>query len=218
MIGNGNTGYSLQAAIYSAMKYNAEYIEKIIVVDNSSTDYTGEFLAKNRYADITEVIKYDLPSRRDPTAKIPCAVYLTIGLDACKTKYCLLTHSDIIHRSGICSHFFNVVLKEMPDCFMYGAGGGGIAGSPWSRIHEYCMIIDVDKYRKIGIPFAGIAKGGKCYDVGCYLYEQTCTKEQIKTIDEHPDDTVFYKHIVMGSHERKAVAEAVAKEWLDANP
>jgi len=218
IIGNGNTGWALHAAIYSLMKHNGELIEKIVIIDNISTELKSlEFYNENKYKNMTEIIHYDSLQDRDPMSKWPISEQYDIGLYRCDTDFAILLHSDMVYRANIVEHFLNVILPENPDVFIYGNGGGDHKNIK-SRINEWSMIINVKKYILLGATFRGRTLDGKSYDTGCFLYKRAMENGmKIVTMGEHPDDTKWYRHFVMGSHERKEIAENMAKEWLKDN-
>lgn len=211
IVGNGNTRYPLELCIRSLMKYNSSYISEIIIVDNSSIDGSKEFFNNNPYKNITRIITYNMPSDLDP--KIAGAVYryIHIGLKNTKTKYALISHSDVEYKTAVVKLFFEKQ-KQIPNIFLCGIGGGN-PNDPKAihknctnvvRYHEWMLFIDVNQFKKSGYSFAATHKNNINYDIGSYLYKQAYNSgKKLISLGKEKD---FIIHYCSGSwHNRENV-------------
>jgi len=173
VIGNGNMGYMVRMCLYSLMEHCGQHIDELIISDNSSTDYTIQFLQENKYKDITKVVTYD--DIKDRTETEICAIGKPwdLGINNSKNEYCMLTHADIVWKSDWIGEFLNKDYDKKP--FMWGCGGGGTS-SQYSRIHEWGLIINVAEFKKLGISFSGVHLGMEDFDTGAFLYRKAIEK------------------------------------------
>lgn len=214
IVGNGNQGYMTRMCIYSMMKFNGDFVDEIIISDNSSTDYTVEFIKENKYKDITKVLTYDVPRDRNPKLYIPYGIQWDLGLSNCKNEYALLSHADVQWRSNYLDYFCKTAYDKKP--FLFGYGGGD--GTHWQhRIHEWGMIIHVPTWKSLGVSFKGVPKKGGSYDTASYMYKQALEKNlTIASINrEDQDDNAFFFHYVGGAKWRKEIITEIAKKYTD---
>jgi glycosyltransferase involved in cell wall biosynthesis len=216
VIGNGNQGYMIRMCIYSLMKFNKDFIDEIIISDNSSTDYTVQFIKENKYKDITKVVTYDCPDDRNPKLHISYGIPWDLGLNACKNEYALLSHADIQWYGKYAEFFYKTVYDKRPFLFGYGGGNGT---RTIHRIHEWGMIIHVPTWKSLGISFGGVSIGNKNYDTACYLYKKALEKKlsviSIAKDNGIEDNNEFLHHYGLGAKERKEWITGMAKNYSD---
>lgn len=215
VVGNANQGYMTRMCIYSLMKYNKDYIDEIVISDNSSTDYSIQFFEENKYKDITKVITYDNARDRNPKIWYPHGMQWDLGLNACKNEYVLLSHADIEWKSSYVEKFIKEYVNEEPFLFGYGGGDGT---DPRHRIHEWGMIIHVPTWKELNISFEGVFNNEGSYDTSSYMYKKAMLKH-LKVISLGwggiEDDNEWFKHYIRGGKDRKETITEIAREYHD---
>jgi glycosyltransferase involved in cell wall biosynthesis len=225
VVGNANMRYPLELCIRSLMKYNSDYIERILIVDNNSTDTSKEFFETNPYKNITTIISHDNPNEVYDHKSGPVHRYIEYGLNNTKTKYALISHADVEFTSSLAMIYLDLKDKES-DLFMAGFGAekyeenirydGPTYGTNLTRLHEWGLFINKEEYDKFGIGFESHwEKRDKLnigYDIGSWLYK--CAAEAGKKLIRIGNEEDFIIHYSSGSGHRRELISETAKKRL----
>lgn len=224
IVGCGNNGYCLELNIRSFMKYNAEYIQEIIIVNNSSTDVSIDFMKNNPFKDITSIITYQDLRNRDAIGPIPKHAHIHIGLNICKTEWALLTHVDVMWKTDVMSEFYNI-LSDNPDLFMTGLGGGNPnlpeaiihnGTTNGCRFHEWLLFLNVPEWKKSGYSFADHIENRIWYDNSAWMYKQAYNSgKKLIPFDTYESYGKHIDHFACASNIKKEENSLRAKSILE---
>ena len=225
IVGTGNNGYCLELNIRSFMRYNAEYVHEIIIVNNACNDVSVDFMKNNPFKDITSIIAYEDLRNRDAIGPIPKHEHIHLGLNACKTEWALLTHVDVMWKTAVVPEF-HAILSANPDLFMTGLGGGD-PNSPNAiihngttngcRFHEWLLFLNVPEWKRSGYSFAHHTdEKGIWYDNSAWMYKQAYNSgKKLVPFDTYESHGRHIAHFACGSNIKKQEDSLRAKEILD---
>jgi glycosyltransferase involved in cell wall biosynthesis len=235
IVGVGNNGYCLELCIKSFMRHNAEFTEEIIIANNSSTDFSLDFIKTLPYNNIIKIINYF--NNIELNAKIPISMYehIHVGLNNCKTEWALLTHVDVNWKLPVVPKFHEI-LTANPDLYMTGLTG--IAGfdpnSPTAiihngrtngcRFHEWLLFINVPIWKSEYIrttethaySFEGRFEQKIFYDTGAWMYKNAYNSgKKLITFDVYENNGPHITNFECGSRADKQKDSMIAKNILE---
>jgi hypothetical protein len=223
LIGNYNNGYCLELCIKSFVKHNG-IPDEIVVSDNTSNDFSLNFINNLPYKDKIKIVKY-VNKHYDEMIRghKPFFRYIHIGLNNCRNKWALLTHVDVNWKSNVIDKFYSI-LNENPNLFMTGIGGGN-PNDPSSirhdkncmtRFHEWLLFLNVPEWKSFGVSFEGHWNNNIFYDTGCWLYKNAYNAgKKLITFHEQESDGPYITNFVASSRNKKEDDSLRAKEILE---
>jgi GT2 family glycosyltransferase len=225
IVGCGNNGYCLELNIRSFMKYNSEYVQQIIIADNSSTDCSVEFMKTNPFKEITKIIHYTNLNHRDTKGPIAMHDHIHLGIANCQTEWALLTHVDVMWKCAVVPEFYKI-LNNNPDLFMTGLGGGNPnlpeaiihnGTTNGCRFHEWLLFLNITEWRKTNYSFASHTdEKGIWYDNSSWMYKQAYNSgKKLVTFDIYESYGRHIDHFACSSNIKKEEDSLRAKKILE---
>jgi hypothetical protein len=221
-VGNANNGYCLELTIKSFVKHNG-IPDEILISDNSSTDFSLDFISDLSYSDIITILPYNDDYDKNSKEQTAFFKHIHIGLNSCRNKWALLTHVDTNWKAPVIP-IFEKILFENPDLFMSGIGGGNPNGESsiihngttnGTRFHEWLLFINVPEWKSFGVGFNSHLENKIFFDTGSWLYNKAWNAgKKLVTIDPQESDGPYITNFVAGGRSKKEQDSLKSKEIL----
>jgi hypothetical protein len=215
VVGVADQPKCLEICLKSFIKYNKEYLNDIIILNNASELNIGFSLGE--FDSKVKIHNYVKPTEKNGLT--PLFTHYEMGIGLAQTEYVFISHVDVEYKTNLCEIFYKKALKEKPNCYLFGFGGGLPSESLresdmciMSRIHEWSMIINKQQFYDSGSSFNAHFDGKYNYDVSTKMYcDALKQNREIYCVDRLSDD--YLDHFV-GTKRTGFIEDIAAKRLI----